>query len=76
MAKKIEIHPLIEKIKDEIIDNRRYFHKHPELSFQEFNTSKVIEEKLNEMGIEVKSGIAKTGLVGTINGNLVEKQLH
>ena len=68
MIKDIQIHPLIEQVKDQIIKDRRYFHKHPELSFDEFNTSKVIQEKLNEMGIEVKSGIAKTGLIGSING--------
>ena len=69
MTKNIQIHPLIAKIKDEIISNRRYFHKYPELSFQEFNTSDVIQKKLKQMKIEVKSGIAKTGLLGTINGN-------
>ena len=65
MNNNIKIHPLILKIKDEIIKNRRYFHKYPELSFQELNTSKVIEEKLTEMGINPKSGIAKTGLLGS-----------
>ena len=69
MSKNIQIHPLINELKDEIIDNRRHFHKYPELSFQEFNTSKIIEKKLNEMGITVETGIAKTGLVGTINGS-------
>ena len=69
MTKNIQIHPLIAKIKDEIISNRRYFHKYPELSFQEFNTSDVIQKKLKQMKIEVKSGIAKTGLLGTINGS-------
>ena len=69
MSKNIQIHPLINEVKDEIIDNRRHFHKYPELSFQEFNTSKIIEKKLNEMGITVETGIAKTGLVGTINGS-------
>ena len=52
MMKNIQIHPLIDKIKNEIIDNRRYFHKHPELSFEEFNTSKVIQEKLKKMEID------------------------
>ena len=68
MKKKFDIHPSILKIKEKIIDNRRYFHKYPELSFQEFNTSKVIKQKLEEMGIEVTSGIAKTGLTGMIRG--------
>ena len=40
MKNKININPLILEIEKEIIDNRRYFHKHPELSFKEYNTSK------------------------------------
>ena len=68
MNKNITIHPLISKIKKEIVDNRRYFHKYPELSFQEYNTSKVIKKKLLDIGIKVKSGIAKTGLIGIIQG--------
>mgnify|MGYP000663334059 CR=1 FL=1 len=61
MKNTIQLDPLISNISQEIVDNRRYFHKYPELSFQEFNTSKVIKQKLEEMGIEVVSGIAKTG---------------
>ncbi len=68
MSKKNNIHPSILKIKKEIIDNRRYFHKYPELSFEEYNTSKTIEKKLLDMNIDIKSGIAKTGLIGSIKG--------
>ncbi len=66
---KINLHPRVKKIKDEIIENRRYFHKFPELSFQEFNTSKTIVDKLTDMGIDVESGIAKTGVSGLITGS-------
>ena len=69
MENTLQIDPLISKIKKEIIDNRRYFHKYPELSFKEHNTSKVIAEKLEEMGIEVSTGIAQTGLTGLIRGS-------
>jgi len=68
MENTLQIDPLISKIKKEIIDNRRYFHKYPELSFKEHNTSKVIAKKLEEMGIEVATGIAQTGLTGLIRG--------
>ena len=68
MSEKNNIHPSILKIKKEIIDNRRYFHKYPELSFEEYNTSKTIEKKLLDMNIDIKSGIAKTGLIGSIKG--------
>ena len=75
MNNDIQIHPLILKIKNEIIENRRYFHKYPELSFQEFNTSKIIEQKLIAMGIKVQSGIAKTGLIADISGNKPGKMI-
>jgi len=68
MKNTIQIEPFILSIKKEIIENRRYFHKYPELSFKEFNTAKVIKQKLEEMGIEVTSGIAQTGLTGIIRG--------
>ena len=68
MKNKININPLILEIEKEIIDNRRYFHKHPELSFKEYNTSKIIVEKLEEIKIPYKNNIAKTGITATIEG--------
>ena len=58
------------KIKDDIIDMRRWFHKNPELSYKEFNTSKTIIEYLKELkNIKIKSNIAKTGVIGILKGN-------
>ena len=68
MKNKININPLILEIEKEIIDNRRYFHKHPELSFKEYNTSKIIIEKLEEMKIPYQKDIAKTGITAIIKG--------
>ncbi|ADO81885.1 M20 metallopeptidase family protein [Ilyobacter polytropus] len=58
----------IEDLREELINLRRDFHKHPELGFQEFRTSEIITNYLKELGIEVKSGIAKTGVVGLLKG--------
>ncbi len=55
-------------IKQEIIENRRYFHKYPEIGFEEFNTSKKIVQYLNDLGIENKI-VCSTGIVGIIRGN-------
>src|SRR5258705_13729321 len=51
----------------EFIEIRHHLHSHPELSYQEFETSKFIQQKLKEFGIsfEVK---ATTGVVGLIKG--------
>ncbi len=65
----IKIHPEVDKIKSNIIENRRDFHKHPELSFKEFRTSKIVANKLRSYGLEVKTGIGKTGVTADLVGN-------
>lgn len=53
-------------ILDEIIAIRRHIHAHPELSFEEYETSKFVSKKLTEWNITHKTGIVKTGIVGLI----------
>ncbi len=48
---------------------RRDFHQHPELGFQEFRTAGIIANELRALGMEVTSGVAKTGVVATLEGN-------
>ena len=59
---------LSENYLPEIIQIRRHLHAHPELSFEEYNTSKFIASKLNEWGISYKDQIVKTGIVALIEG--------
>ena len=47
---------------------RRDLHAHPELAFQEDRTSRRVSEQLAAWGIPVHNGLAKTGLVGVIEG--------
>jgi hypothetical protein len=63
------IRPEVLSIAAEIVANRRHLHQHPELSYQEFNTSAFIVSKLTEYGIPLMSGVAKTGVVGLIVGD-------
>ena len=56
------------KYKEEFIQVRRYLHAHPELSYQEFETSKFVQEKLTELNIPF-TVMATTGVVGIIEGN-------
>jgi len=56
------------EIEDWLIEVRRDFHKNPELGMEEYRTSERIIEYLEEMGIEYKRGVAKTGVVGIIRG--------
>lgn len=45
---------------------RRDIHMHPELGFEEFRTAEIVSKELNGLGIEVQTGVGKTGVVGLI----------
>ena len=55
------------EIQDWVVEHRRDFHRHPELSYKEFRTTKIIKEELEKMGIETKS-VGETGIIGIIKG--------
>ena len=50
----------------ELVELRRDLHRHPELSFQEQRTARVVAERLEAMGLEARRGIARTGVVAEI----------
>lgn len=62
-------------IEPEIIKTRREIHQHPELAYQEQKTSKLVADKLESLGIEVKRGVGGTGVLGILkaskNGRVV-----
>ncbi len=64
----MDIKSEVMELKDEMIALRRDFHKHPELAFNEKRTAGIVENYLKNCGIEVKSGIAKTGVLGILRG--------
>lgn len=51
------------------VDLRREFHKHPELSWEEYKTTEKIADILNKLDIKTHKNITKTGLMGIINEN-------
>lgn len=59
------LQPYIEKQREKIISLRREFHKHPEVSMQEFRTAKRIEEELDSLGIPHRR-VGETGVLGVI----------
>lgn len=63
-----EINAATARILPQVIEWRRFIHQHPELSNREFNTSKLVAEKLRGFGLEVRTGIARTGVVGILKG--------
>ncbi|WP_159874599.1 MULTISPECIES: M20 aminoacylase family protein [Aquitalea] len=58
--------PGIQNIADEMIALRRQLHAHPELGFEEFNTSRLIRERLQAWGYQVCTGIGGTGVVASL----------
>ena len=63
----LNICPEINAISNEIISTRRDFHKYPELGFNEHRSAKIITEKLTAYGLDVETGVGKTGVVGVLN---------
>ncbi|MVN90791.1 amidohydrolase [Mucilaginibacter aquatilis] len=57
-----------EQLKDKVIAWRRDFHANPELGNHETRTAGIIANHLKALGIEVKTGVAKTGVVGLLKG--------
>ena len=55
-----------------LIRTRRDLHQHPELGFQEHRTAAIVAERLRAAGYEVRTGIAETGVVGTMRGGAGE----
>ncbi len=56
------------KIEPEIIETRRQIHRRPELAYKEKATSKLVAEKLRSFGLEVRTGIGGTGVLGILRG--------
>lgn len=56
-------------IEEKVIEWRHHFHQNPELSNREFKTAEKIAAHLQALGIEVQTGVAKTGVVGLLKGN-------
>ena len=66
---KTKITALADQYFEEIIAIRRHLHRHPELSFREFETSAYICSRLDEWGISYRKGIVKTGILAEIEGS-------
>lgn len=56
------------EILPKVIEWRRYLHANPELGNREFKTAEYITKHLKSLGIEVKTGVAKTGVIGILKG--------
>lgn len=59
---------LIDEHVPDLIATRRDLHKHPELAFQEVRTAGIVAHRLQDLGLQVRSGVAKTGVIGMLTG--------
>ena len=61
------IHPIVARDRDYLVSLRRHLHHHPELSMQEYETAKRIEEELAAIGIPTQR-VGGTGVLGILRG--------
>ena len=67
-ALKLKMDKLAQAEEPKVVAWRRDFHQNPELSNREVRTSKIVADHLKSLGLEVRTGIAKTGVVGILKG--------
>lgn len=61
---------LTRAVEPKVIEWRRDIHQHPELSNRETRTSKLVADHLKRLGLEVQTGVARTGVIAYLKGGL------
>ncbi len=62
-----------QELQPQLVAWRRDFHAHPELGFQETRTAGIVAEHLHDLGLEVSTGIGKTGVVAMVEGDRADE---
>ena len=63
-----DVDRLSDELNPQLVAWRRDFHQHPELGNRETRTAKLVADHLRSLGIDVKTGVAHTGVVGVLRG--------
>jgi amidohydrolase len=58
----------IDELVPDLVATRRDLHQHPELAFEEVRTAGIVAQRLRKLGLDVQTGVAKTGVVGMLHG--------
>ncbi|MEZ4581750.1 MAG: hypothetical protein R3A10_08955 [Caldilineaceae bacterium] len=61
---------------DQLVAWRRDFHMHPELGFQEVRTAGIVAEHLHDLGLEVSTGVGRTGVVALVEPDVARTRFH
>ena len=75
MLKNMKIIKELEDLQGEMQEWRRDIHAHPEIAFEEHRTAQIVADKLESFGIEVETGIAGTGVVGTLRKGMGNRSI-
>jgi amidohydrolase len=70
-----QVQQLAGQLEGELKEIRHHLHANPELSFEEHETAKFVQQKLTNWGIEFQAGVAETGVVGMIKGKNPDKKV-
>jgi amidohydrolase len=70
-----QIHDELNGFEADLTAIRRDIHRHPETAFEEVRTADIVAQKLTEWGIPVTRGLAKTGVIGTLQGKRPGRKL-
>lgn len=63
-----QIRALSDSLFPTVVKLRRTLHANPELAFEEYETARLVHDTLVPLGVELRTGIAKTGVVATLRG--------
>ena len=69
MSKAIDFKQAAQDYREQLVETRRYIHRHPELSFKEVNTANLIRKRLKALGIQMLEGISGNSTVGILKGS-------
>ena len=67
-ALETKVRKIVAQVEPKLIAWRRDIHQHPELGDQEIRTSKMVAQHLRGLGLEVRTDVARTGVVGILKG--------
>src|SRR5208283_4726714 len=57
-----------QSLAEDVVQTRRDLHMHPELGFEEHRTAAIVADRLRSLGLDVREGVGRTGVVGILRG--------